>query len=289
MKKYQKIASLFLVVVMVFVMMPQVSVAAEDGYAYEIVVEPNPVVIGDEVTVTVRLTDYDETRSGIRGFQIDITNTAGVLQNSVCRSLVNDKENLISDVAAYQPARDLVRHLYAKMTGTMSYSDTELLEVKIPLPDTYTEDGVISLPFRILIQNAAGGKFTYNSTVEIPYVKDAPIESVDITWGAMDFTYQEGQWQPSNHSYAEGEWVANDDSNTFTVANNGGSAVTAHISYVTERTDISGKFSDGTTVTDEMTATIESKKSKNGYLILEGRPSEEMGKQKIGTVTVTLK
>lgn len=288
MKKYQKIVSLFLVVVIMFVMMPQVSVAAEDGYAYEIVVEPNPVTIGNEVTVTVRLTDYDETRSGIRGFQIDINNTAGILQNSVCRSLVNDKENLISDVAAYQPARDLVRHLYAKMNGTMSYDDTELLEVKIPIPDTYTEDGVISLPFRILIQNAAGGKFTYNSTVEIPYVKDTPTESVDITWGAMDFSYQEGQWQPASHSYEGGEWVANDDSNRVTVTNNSDSAVTAHISYVTERTDISGKFSDGTTVTDEMTAAIEAKESQTGYLILEGKPSEEMEKLKIGTVTVTL-
>ena len=288
MKKHQKIALLLLAVVMVFVMMPQVAIAAEDGYAYEIAVDPQPVTAGGEVTVTVRLTDYDETKSGIRGFQIDINNAEEILQNSVCRSLVTDKENVLSDVAAYQPSRDLVRHLYAKMNGTMSYDEADLLEVKIPIPDTYTEAGVISLPFRILIQNAAGGKFTYTSTVEISYVPATSESSVDLTWGAMDFTYNDGTWQPDTHTYSGGGWTANDNSNYVTVTNSGETDVSVRLDYVSEIEGVTGSFSDGTNDVSEAVS-IGTGNEKTYYLLLSGKPGDSaLDKAVIGHVTVSL-
>lgn len=286
--KLKKILGILMAVTLFISVMPKAIYAEEPAYGYEILVEPSVAVIGGEVILTVRLTDYNETKSGIEGFQIDIKNRENMLQNAVCTSLVTDKQNLLADDTGYQPNRNLVRHLYMKMSGTMDYSVSDLLEVKIPIDKNLTEAGTVELPFQLLIASEDGGQYTYNSTVVINYAPASEVSSVDITWGAMDFSYQEGQWQPTSHSYAGGEWAANDDSNTFTVTNNGDSAVTAHMSYVTDRTDISGKFSDGTTVTDEMTAAIEAKESKTGYLILEGRPLEEMEKQKIGTVTVTL-
>lgn len=288
--KWKKILGILMAVTLFISVMPKAIYAEEPGvgYGYEILVEPSVAAIGGEVTLTVRLTDYDETKSGIEGFQIDIKNRENILQNAVCTSLVTDKQNLLADDTGYQPNRNLVRHLYMKMSGTMDYSVSDLLEVKIPIDKNLTEAGTVELPLQLLIASEDGGQYTYDSTVVINYAPASEVSNVDITWGAMDFTYQEGQWQPSSHSYVGGGWIANDDSNTFTITNNGDSAVTAHMSYATERTDISGKFSDGTTVANEMTAEIEAKKSQTSHLILEGKPSEEMDKLKIGTVTVTL-
>ena len=70
MKTYiKKAAALLVILAAVLTAMPQ-TVRAGDEYGFEILVEPSPAPIGGEVTLTVRLTDYDETKAGIRGFQI---------------------------------------------------------------------------------------------------------------------------------------------------------------------------------------------------------------------------
>ena len=81
MKTYiKKAAALLFILAAVLTAMPQ-TVRAGDEYGFEILVEPSPAPIGGEVTLTVRLTDYDETKAGIRGFQIDIYNVGNTLQN----------------------------------------------------------------------------------------------------------------------------------------------------------------------------------------------------------------
>lgn len=291
-KKKNKVPVFLLILTVVILMMPQITFADGEEYGYEVVVDPSTTAIGSTASVIVRLTDYDETKSSIRGFQIDITNSSELLQNAVCTSLVTDKENILSDTAAYQSSRDIVRHLYAKMSGTMAYSETDLLKVEIPIPNTLTEAGTVSFPFKILIQNADGGKYTYESAFEISYapadeIPDTPEMSVDITWGAMDFTYSDGTWQPDSHTYIGAGWQANENSNYFTVTNSGGSDVTVNAVYTTERTDIAGSFSDGTnTITEPVL--LETSSSKNWYLLLSGKPTEELDKTVIGSITVTL-
>ena len=88
MKTYiKKAAALLVILAAVLTAMPQ-TVRAGDEYGFEILVEPSPAPIGGEVTLTVSLTDYDETKAGIRGFQIDIYNVGNTLQNSQCTTLV---------------------------------------------------------------------------------------------------------------------------------------------------------------------------------------------------------
>ena len=294
MKIYAKKAlTLIFLLAIVLVEIPQ-TVNAEDEYSYEIVVEPSPVAIGDEVTLTVRLTTYDETKAGIRGFQIDITNVGETLQNSTVTSLVTDSENVLSNHAAYQPARDLVRHLYMKLTGTLDRSQTELLQVKIPISDSFTEAGTISLPFRLLIQTDAeeNNQLTYNSTINIDYapaseIPEEPMTDVEITWGEMNYTYTDGKWNPITHSYKDGGWTDN-NSGYVTVKNTGDSDVQTSFTYTTERTDIIGSFSDGenNVIT---TIPLEKGEEKTVYLILSGQPVDYLGENvPIGTVNVIL-
>lgn len=289
--KIKKAIAFLMVCAMVAAISPQRVVAAEEGgFGYEIVIAPTPAVIGRNVVLTVKLTDYDESKPGITGFQIDINNSGEILQNAVCKTLVTDNANTISNTAAYQPKRDIVRHLYAKLSGTMAYDQTELVEVTIPIPDTFTEAGTISLPFRLLIGDEKDGEYTYNSTIDINYVPagEEPDVSVDLAWGAMDFTYTDGAWNPNTHTFADGSWTANGDSNQVTVTNSGTADVKVRFDYNSDRTDIAGAFSNGENVISGA-VTIPADTAKTCYLLLKGRPRDKvMENAVIGQVTVSL-
>ena len=97
--------------------------------------------------------------------------------------------------------------------------------------------------------------------------------SVDVTWGAMTFTYTEGgnwNWQPGTHTYADGRtyaWTAN--GNTVEVVNHSNVAVDVEFGFtaaegynvtgtfdVTEETlnaGVEGAFDDADSVTATLT------------------------------------
>lgn len=287
----KRIIPILLLVTLIFTVMPYPVYAAET-YGYEIVVDPAPVAAGSEVTVTFRLTDYDqlteagENKSALRGFQIDIANSNDLLQNATCTSLVTDTENVLSNTVAYQSARDIIRQMYMKMSGTMAYTVTDLLEVKIPIPETLTEAGTIEFPVTIYFQNEAGDKITYTDTIQIPYTvaetPDVPTYDVDVSWGSLAYTYTDPVWNAATHSYSGGGWTVDEDGgDKITLTNNGTSSVTARLTYTTERTDITGSF-------DQSELILEAEASATAKLTLSGKPSEELNQTAIGTVTVTL-
>lgn len=297
MKRIIRITGFLLVTILLIAMLPA-TVAAAETYGYEVAIVPSPVAIGSTVTLTFRLTDYTDAKSGIRGFQIDITDVDDVLHEAVCTSLVTDTDELLSNTAKYQSSRGLVRHAYAKMSGTMSYDDSDLLEVKFTIPETYTEAGTLSLPLKILIQNEAGDKLTYTDTIEISYVPagdvpdkppdpDDDIISVDVAWGNMEFAYTEGTWSTQTHTY-EGTGWADNGSGYVTVTNSGTVNATATFAYQTERTDIFGDFfSDDGPISGAQDLSVGN--SLTAHLVLSGKPSEYLGEGiVIGTVTVTI-
>lgn len=267
-----------------------VSVNAAETYGYDVLISPNPVTIGSEVTLTIRLTDYTEEKSPLLGFQIDITDVNDVLTNAVCTSLITDKEDLLSDVAQYQPARDIVRHFYLKMNGTMAYSVSDLLEVKFTIPETYTEAGTLSLPLRILIANEAEDQLTYQDTIKIHYGSSNPpdpdVVNVDISWGSMNYTYTEGIWKPDSHRYDGSGWTDN-GSGYVIITNNGTVDTTATCSFTSARDEITGSFTDGTAALVEAMDVIAGQ-SRTVYLVLSGKPTEQLNKDTIGTLTVTI-
>lgn len=293
MKIMHRITGFLLVAILLAAMLPTAAAAAET-YGYEVDIAPSPVTIGSTVTLTFRLTDYTDAKSGIRGFQIDITDVDDVLHEAVCTPLVTDTENLLTNVAKYQSKRDLVRHAYTKMSGALSYDNSNLLEVKFTIPETYTEAGTLSLPLQILIQNEAGDKLTYKDTIVISYVpsSESPSEpgtdvvSVDVTWGAMAFTYTDGAWDPRSCTYAGAGW-ADDGTGYVTVKNTGASPATATLSYQTDRKDIAGSFTNGTdAITDPLS--IGKGEEITVYLRLTGKPEEILDNAVIGTVTVRI-
>lgn len=133
------------------------------------------------------------------------------------------------------------------------------------------------------------GKYLDNSTTPTIY-------SVDVTWGAMEFTYTESgamTWNPADHTYTDSTsatWVAN--GNTVTVTNHSNAEVTASFAFnaLTAYNTVTGSFDiasetldagvvDGYDAADKVVAT----------LTLAGTLDETVTDfTKVGTITVTI-
>lgn len=132
---------------------------------------------------------------------------------------------------------------------------------------------------------------------------------VDITWGAMEFTYTDvsKDWNPDTHQYnsvVPAAWSWTEDTNKITVTNHSNTAVDASFAYQNNPGyNIETAFCDasisGSPLTDSKLeiASAEpedgnvqgSAKSGDAYLqITVGSITEEDSGQTLGTVTVTI-
>lgn len=117
----------------------------------------------------------------------------------------------------------------------------------------------------------------------------AIVYSVDITWGEMSFTYNDGAWDPDTHKY-DASWSPK--GNTVTVTNHSNTAVTAKLSYTAadNYTDIAGKFEKGElNLATAVGTDISNAPHGSDTLTVSGAlSSETLADTVIGTVTVTL-
>ena len=133
------------------------------------------------------------------------------------------------------------------------------------------------------------GKYLDNSTTPTIY-------SVDVTWGAMEFTYTESgamTWNPADHTYTDSTsatCVAN--GNTVTVTNHSNAEVTASFAFnaltayntVTGSFDIASETLDAGVVDD-----YDAADKVVATLTLAGTLAETVTDfTKVGTITVTI-
>ena len=115
--------------------------------------------------------------------------------------------------------------------------------------------------------------------------------SVSVTWGAMAFTYYDGDWNPETHEFEYGYWAPDaEDGNSITVENTGTMPVSVEFTYSQSDTDtaVSADFNDGTSpVTAPLELPMGAKEKV--WLTLSGRPSSPMNGATLGTVTVTIR
>ena len=149
--------------------------------------------------------------------------------------------------------------------------------------------------------SANPGSATINVKGKLGATPDAPEEivSVDVTWGAMEFTYtpaDPGTWDPENHRYtdtADASWSAS--GNDITVTNHSNVGVTAAFDFETdEDLAIEGKFSN--TSNEEITSVsldsaegkdVEAAPSATVYFQVESGEIQE-DTDSLGTITVTI-
>jgi len=122
------------------------------------------------------------------------------------------------------------------------------------------------------------------------------VYSIDLTWGAMEFTYNASgtkNWNPATHDYnvnVNTSWTAS--GNTITVTNHSNAAVTAAFAYgkATGFETVDGAFSSVSLplATAESTA-VGSAPSGTSTLTLSGTLANSATNfTKVGTITITL-
>ena len=114
------------------------------------------------------------------------------------------------------------------------------------------------------------------------------IVSVEITWGAMEFTYSDGTWNAETHTYEGEGWMPDEtDGNRITVTNTGNVEVNVSYGYTRTNTAVSGRFTDGQApITVPVALPVGD--TKKAWLILNGKPTETLEKAVLGSVTVTI-
>ena len=120
-----------------------------------------------------------------------------------------------------------------------------------------------------------------------PNGKPAQI-SVDITWGELSFTYSDGTWNPETHTYDGAGWnVVEEGGNSIKVENTGNTDVNVTYDYNAVENGITGSFTDGENPVSEPVS-LPANNSSTVYLILAGKPGNELMEATIGSVTVTI-
>lgn len=114
------------------------------------------------------------------------------------------------------------------------------------------------------------------------------IVSVEITWGAMEFSYSDGTWNTETHTYEGGGWMSDKtDGNKITARNSGNVAVTVSYLYTQTNRTVTGSFSDGQ---EPITAPVNLPVggTKDAWLSLNGKPTQTLSKETLGSVAITI-
>lgn len=113
--------------------------------------------------------------------------------------------------------------------------------------------------------------------------------SVEITWGAMEYTYDDGQWNKDTHRYDGRGWTPDKEGgDQIRVKNTGNEAVTARFAYKPGEGygSIVGSFAkDNVLIRENKLLPSE---GTNVQLQLHNKPEKNMNKETVGTVTITI-
>ncbi len=242
-----RIASL-LVALCLLVFASPINVMAAETFTYSVSATTTTPTIGSEFEVVISLTNYAELTSEIRGLQIDITNINTSVLEVVSHNTMITDASAASNKTSYQSSKNLVRYVYLKLSGSMDKSVTDAMKFRLRVKDTLTEEGTITLPITLKIGTMTEN-ITLNDSLTINYKKSdsSKLVSVDVTWGSMEFVYNDGTWDKDTHKWIDNGWEpSTTDSNLISVKNIGEQSVKMHLAYQpnTNYSGLSGTFVD---------------------------------------------
>ena len=273
------------------------SAFAAETVKYSVSAPTSAVKIGNEFDVKISLTDYASMTAGIQGIQIDITNIDSNILEVVSHSALAVDSGAASNKTSYSSASKYVRYVYLNMSGTMVKTVTDLMTVRFKIKSTLTQDGSITLPVKLKIGTKTDSQtdsITLNDNIVINYTNSSDTVSVDVSWGSMEFVYDDGTWDKVSHKWLGSGWKpASENANAITVKNNGSSDVKAAFSYTPESgyESISGTFCDSNkSVVSEPVKIAKGGTASIYYLNLSGVTEERQTDSfvKVGTATLTL-
>lgn len=286
--KCKKSVALLLALLLLLPVLPG-QVRADHTLGFRAETAPQVAQIGKTVEAVISITGYTveaAAADAIRGLQVDVTGVdPQILTVESYTSLISDN-TAASNTASYNANQKRVRLAYAHLSGTLAAPCTDVLKIVFRIREELTEAGSITLPVTVKIQTVSQ-RITQTGELTIHYSPEPPeVISIDISWGAMDFVYDKGTWDPNNHRYNGGGWQDN-GTGLITVKNAGNVVTSAAFSYETERTDIFASFTDGTSPVIEPVV-LSVGQEMQVQLVLSGEPDGDLDKTEIGRVTIMI-
>lgn len=288
-----KIISLLLVICLTSSVLTM-SVAATETFNYKISATTTTPIIGDEFEVVISLTNYAELTSQIRGLQIDIKNIDSDVFEVVSHSSMMTDSTVSSNKTSYSSTGEYIRYVYLNLSGTMDKNVTDVMKFRLKVKKSLTEDGTITLPITIKI-GTTSENITLKDALTINYYLDSVnVVDVNVSWGSMEFIYDDGEWDTENHKWINNGWKPSDsDSNVIAVKNCGKTDIQMQLNYMAEDSEnnIEGKFIDelGNEMKSDVQLSSDGKEQKY-WLNLYGTTDKRWADHylKLGTITLTL-
>ena len=126
-------------------------------------------------------------------------------------------------------------------------------------------------------------------------ITEPEIVSVDITWGSLEFKYQDGKWDPETCKYTESGWTTEqEDDASITVTNSGNVAVDVEYRFttaedLTEVEHLQGSFVDeNEKPLDTLSVPADNMPRKTELRLESDKPTKSFDKT-IGTITIVIK
>ena len=196
----------------------------------------------------------------------------------------------IEVITGTMPAQNLfftVTYSLKKITITVNYTVPEGVSkpsksVTVLHGETYSIPSDEIVGYQPSMSVVSGTAYENDMTFEVIYYSTAI--SVEITWGAMDFSYDVGTWNPSTHTYEGGSFAPINSSNTVTVKNTSElDDNQVNVSFVyypaSDYSEIKGKFTDSNLNQINSAVALKNKEdSTTAYFWLED-PTGALGKR----------
>ena len=176
----------------------------------------------------------------------------------------------------------------------MDKNVTDVMKFRLKVKKSLTEDGTITLPITIKI-GTTSENITLKDSLTINYYLDSVnVVDVNVSWGSMEFIYDDGEWDTENHKWINNGWKPSDsDSNVIAVKNCGKTDIQMQLNYMAEDSEnnIEGKFIDelGNEMKSDVQLSSDGKEQKY-WLNLYGTTDKRWADHylKLGTITLTL-
>lgn len=266
-------------------------VFADSGIGYDIEVSSNCVSAGSQVTVVISLTGYTvDCSEKIRGIQVDVNNIDTQVLNVVSYNTLIDDDSVASNKVVYSESNKRLRLLYANFNGYLDTPCGEIMQIVFKVNEDIASTGSITLPVTLKI-STANQSITFNSNCEISYTMAShETFQIDVTWGALDYTYSDGIWNAEMHKYDDSGWTCVSGADRVSVYNRSALSVNVEFTYLakSEHTEIKGSFSDLSGNPINGNREIAPQSSVTAGLQLFGKPKTTLSSEIIGSVTLII-
>lgn len=257
--------------------------------ADQLALETQTETTDDRITVTIQLWDYIDPQDAIRGMQLDVDTSAldpAQLHVESPSSLISD-ETAYTNTAVWNQGEGILRLNYLNFDGTLPAPTRDVMAFVLRVDPEVVQAGTVVLPVTAKLQMESGLQTTLRTECAVTYAAQTEgVVSVTITWGALDYTYSEGIWNPDTHRYEGGGWSDN-DTGFVTVENEGTLPAAVQVLFVSQLPGITGGFY----VDDrplQGSLALSRGQNQTAWLVLDGQPDRTFQQEKIGTVTIQI-